>query len=195
MSRILLSFLLLIPVILSGMILEVKKADVVVSINDKQMTLHKGDMHEVTVGSKVEFIEGKGRVIIDKRQMSSRSRVKSYVVPENDKEELYKVVFEDLTSKIKDNRQTAAGLGRKGVDGVVEHMFLVTSAFVMIQSEAFGPLPVTASIYNDKNELEVEFINEDKVETLFIFDKNEFKSGSKLVISTDFGEVVSYTVK
>ena len=189
-------FLILFPVLSFGVYLKVKGADVVILVDGKKTALHEGDMFQVSVGSQIDFVEGDGRVVINKRQLRAKSRIKSYKIPENSKEKVLQVVLNDLAGTISENSQKTAGLGRKGSEGESEHVFIATPEVIIVESQSFGPLPVTASVFNEKGDLELELINEDDEDTIFSFDKSEFKAGSKLVITNAFDdELVSYIIK
>lgn len=203
MKRIILLFFILGQSILSAVMLEVKSADVVIDIDGKKYSLVKGKRLEVREGSTVTFLEGKGRIIINKRQIRAKSKTKSYTLPKSTKNENlianFKNYIVEMGESIDDSTVKKHGIATKAVETTLtssQYDVLKTDTHILIGSDQFGPLPTVAKVYDAKKSLQYEVFNEDIETTLFIFEKKDLRVGYTVVIENAFeDQLLTYSVE
>lgn len=179
---------------------EVKKADVKLQVNDNTVEYKKGDTFNLNGGDIICFVDGKGRVIIKgdsyKKQLSKRSKLckKLPLSKESSINYVAQIQSKIVNVLASAQEEEVDGVSRKSVDNssTIGKDIVVDSKkkFIVIESENWGPLPVTLAVYDKNNNRIEESVNEEDVETSFIIPSSVITrdGGSRIEVLNAFGD-------
>lgn len=174
----------------------VKRNDVVVNINTQEFHFKKGDIQELSEGSTICFISGKGKVVIPelKKQLKKPNRCFMIPISESTASNYAADIKNKLTVAFWDSAESVRhGAGTKGETKYESaEPFVVTSEQkeLIIYGKEFGPLPVTAKLINQEGKEVLVFENDDSETTIFHINKDFLKDGMKLEIYNGFEELM-----
>lgn len=178
---------------------EVKKADVIVIINNQSKMYGVGEVFVLQAGDIICFDKGAGRVAIKgkggnknyKKQLSKRSKSCKHLPSENGKETLYaKGVLKTVVSLFQKSKE-------KSVDGVSRNTGetdILTAPisinklakYLAIENSSWGPLPIVLEIIDDKGEVVEKMENEVDINTSFIIPTSLLKEGYGVRVFNSF---------
>ena len=186
--------------VLFGYTAEVKKAPVVLKINETTKTCEPQEILELHAGDIVCFLDGDGRVVITgkeyKTQLSKRSKsCKRIPVGKEITRDYIAAVENSIVSVLATSSESeSAGVSTKGAG--VEEAVLTTldvsanKSYIVVESKSWGPLPVQLDIVDSKGELVESMENEDEEFTSFIVRRELVKEGYGLRVSNAFDETL-----
>ncbi|WP_419770298.1 MAG: hypothetical protein ACNI3C_00450 [Candidatus Marinarcus sp.] len=176
--------------------LVVKKSDVKISVNGEIKSLSKDASLNLEDGSSVCFLEGEGKVIINKHKQLTKKSKKCYSTP---LPEGFKI--EDFVEGLTNSAKVALITGELKVKNGVSTKSIQTSQTVtgnyeitseqkeiIVYNELYGPLPVTLKIIDKDKNIVQEFINEENTVTLFRIPTNILKENYNILITNAFDE-------
>jgi hypothetical protein len=172
----------------------VKKADVKISINGEEKELIKDSEISIDPGSTICFLDGDGKVIIDrKKQLTKKSR-KCYSTPIPEGFDMSKLVSNLVDSAkvalITGDLKVKNGVSTKSIDttDVVTGYYPITNKDrkIIIYNENYGPLPVTLALYDTEKNIKKMYVNEDSVSTFFILSTKDLKNKYSIVVTNAF---------
>lgn len=169
--------------------LVVKKADVEVNINSQKLTLSKGKKINLEEGSTICYLAGKGKIVISelKKQLKKPGRCLSVPISESMAEVYMKSLKKAIVTNFLDSTERVKhGVGTKGINNGAQIGFTETE--LVIISEEFGPLPVTAVIKDESGEELYSFENEESDVTAFRISKSLLKPGMVVEVYNGFEE-------
>lgn len=174
----------------------VKKADVKISVNGDVKELTKNEKLSLLPGSSICFLDGKGKVIIDKRKQLTKKSKKCYTtaIPKD-------FNMEDFLKNLADTAKVALITGDLKVKNGVSTKSIQTTETLtgninitkgqkelIVLNETYGPLPISLKIYDiDKNIIQ-EFINEEDEVTLFRIPSVILNDNYNIVITNAFDD-------
>lgn len=174
---------------------KVKKADIVLNIDTKEISLKKGSVLELKDGSNVCFVSGKGKFVVPTLKKQLKKPKRCFMVP------ISKSELAGYTAEIK-NKLTVAfwdssesvlhGAGTKGMKKYDSSKVLIVGPnqqelFVIGE---FGPLEVSA-ILREKDGTEIlSFENTKSDITIIRIAREQLKSGMRLEVYNGFGELL-----
>jgi len=181
---------------LFGVQMSVKKADVLVSINTQELSMHKGEKKELKEGTTLCYINGKGKVVIPALKKQLKKSGRCLVTP------LSSSTAQSYASSIKDmatiafwdsSESVRHGAGTKG-----ETEFDSSKPFVLnkgqkellIYGKEFGPLPVVVTLKDAKGNEIMSFENDESETTIVHIGKNKLKTGMSVEIYNGFEELM-----
>lgn len=176
--------------------LVVKKADVKISINGEVKSLTKGEKIALEAASSICFIDGKGKVIINKRKQLTKKSKKCYNTP---LPKGFKIA--DFMEKVSQKAKVALITGeikvKNGVSTKGNTCGMTYSGTqeldknqkeIIIFNMTYGPLPVILGIYDENRELVAQYVNDDSIETFFRIPTEILDYNYRFVITNAFGE-------
>lgn len=176
--------------------LVVENAGVKISINGDIKELSKDDSLELSPATSICFLEGEGKIIIDKRKQLTNKSKKCYTtaVPKDFK-------IEDFVEGLTNSAKVALITGELKVKNGVSTKSIQTSQTVtgnyeitseqkeiIVYNELYGPLPVTLKIFDKDKNIVQEFINEENIVTLFRIPTNILEENYNILITNAFDE-------
>lgn len=174
---------------------KVKKADVVLSIDTKEVSLKKGSVVELTEGTTVCFVSGKGKFVIPalKKQLKKPKRCLMIPISQSELVSYTEDIKNKLTVAFWDSSESVRhGSGTKGETEYDSNENLVVSEnqkelFIMGE---FGPLDVLVVLRDSDGEEVLVFENSDSDVTIVRIAKEQLKSGMKLEIYNGFEDLL-----
>jgi len=189
-------FLVFVSSLYSSVAIEVKKADVLISINGQELAVKKGEHKELADGVTLCYEGGDGKVVIKKLKKQLKKEGRCLLVPVDksqattyiaDMKHKMVVAFWDGTQSV------SHGAGTKGVRTYNnEGSFVLTpkQKELVIYSEEFGPLPVTLIIKDKQGQEVMRFENDESEITLIHIDKKRLQTGMTLTVFNGFDEPI-----
>ena len=177
--------------------LEIKKAEVTLSINAEEYTFKKGHKLKLEVASNICYINGKGRILINKKvQLFSKTKKchqleipKGFDIGKYLKKNKERFVLAFIESKEK-VRNGVATKGSKGFDDKEDILIRKDQKELLLYSKEFGPHPIVVNIKNTQNKIIASFVNEENDITFFKVNASLLKTDYKLEILNGFDEII-----
>lgn len=170
--------------------LVVKKAGVKISVNGNILQLSKNKKMTLTPGSSICFLDGKGKLIIDRRKQLTKKSKKCYLSP---LPKSFKV--SDFVDNLTSTAKVALVTGDLRIKNGVSTRGIKTSKTkygnieiskeqkeVIIFNKTYGPLPISLKIFDHDEYIVQEFVNEKNFVTLFRVPTNILRNNYNLVI-------------
>jgi hypothetical protein len=180
---------------------EVKKAAVTLSINDASKDFDKAQTFSLHAGDIVCFEAGEGRVIIQgedyKKQLTANNKGCKQLPVEANEENAEE--SSSFSQKILALFQTSKEESVDGVSRSVEEAETYTQtieitptkqAYLAIENDSWGPLPITLEIIDDKQTVIDTWVNEEDLQTSFIIPSKQLNDGYHLKISNMLGDLL-----
>ena len=173
----------------------VKKADIVVSVNAKEVALKKDAHIELTEGSTVCFVSGKGKLTIPtlKKQLKKPNRCLTLMNSVSEVTSYIKDIKNSLNVSLWDSSEDVHhGVGTKGKTEYDSNAPIVVKKGQkeLVVTGEFGPLDVTTLLL-DKNGKEVMvFENTDSDITVVKIPKEQLQTGMRLEIYNGFEDLL-----
>lgn len=173
----------------------VKKADIVVNINAKEMALKKGASIELPEGSTVCFVSGKGKLAIKalKKQLKKPKRCLMVPISKSQAISYMADVKKKLTISLWDSSESVRhGAGTKGQTEYDTSAPLVVKADQkeLLVTGEFGPLDVLVVLLDKEGNEVIAVENSDSDMTIVRIAREQLQTGMTLKISNGFEEVV-----
>lgn len=174
----------------------VKKADVKISVNGDIKELSKNEKLNLLPGSSICFLDGNGKIIIDKRKQLTKKSKKCYrtAIPKDFK-------ISDFVKSLANSAKVALITGDLKVKNGVSTKSIQTAQTqtgninitkeqkeVIILNETYGPLPISLKVYDIDKNIVQEFINEEEIVTLFRVPSVILNDNYNIVITNAFDE-------
>lgn len=177
--------------------LEVKKSDVVISLNGVEKVMKKSERLVLGDGILVCFKSGDGRVIINNRRQLTKKSKKCYQTPLSKGFDIASYI-EKAKSKITlatigDKEKVIHGVSTKAIANLDDgHDIIIEnpSDDLVFYSEKFGPHPITMYLKDEKGKELLSFENEDNEITFFQLTSSSIKSGYSIEILNGFDEIL-----
>ncbi len=176
---------------------EVKKAPVTLVINEQKKVLKKGEKFSLNVGDVICFKEGDGRVVIVgknyRKQLSKRTKSCSHLPGNSGEPAGYsKLLQQRVVSMFEKTKEMSKdGVSRKGLtsETFTEPITLGKDAkYLAIENDAWGPLPITLELLDEKGTVIETMTNEEDILTSFILPRGMLIDGYSIKISNAFGD-------
>jgi len=194
--------ILLIPFI--GMCLfaynaEVKEDWITVEINGVNHTYSAGKKIDLNPGDLICFKGGDGRVVITgkdyRKQISKHGSSCRHLPNTNEKANHY---TENLVANIvdifkKSEEDSVSGVSRKGVKTIKSTKPVIInkkSKYLLIESNQWGPLPVTVKIFDKNGKIVSSNVNGNDVFTSFVFPVSILKDGYRIRVTNAFDDML-----
>ncbi|WP_304544570.1 hypothetical protein [Sulfurimonas microaerophilic] len=174
----------------------VKKDDVIVSINTQKTTLKKGQKQELTEGSTICFVDGKGKVVIPalKKQLKKPGRCLMVPLSEGTVTSYMADMKHKATIALWDSSESVRhGTGTKGqTEFNNDGAFILTpeQKELVIYGKEFGPLPVVVHLLDANGGEVMSFENEESETTLVRIGKQNLKTGMTVEVYNGFEELM-----
>jgi len=171
--------------------MEVKDANVVISLNAKKLTLTKGAKKILQEGDSIRFVSGKGRVVIGMVQLfkkgdhyqlplSNGFTIKGFL---KEKKSSFLALFDKTKPTSRD------GVAFKGKLPKIERVIHISSQKdLAILNDHFSPAPISLIIRNENGEVIEELISKNGKITFFRIDMDILKDGYSLLITNGNGD-------
>ena len=176
---------------------EVKKADVTLIVNAKEVSHKVGDKFSLNGNDIVCFEEGKGRVVItakDYKKQLSRHSKGCKKLPQTDKKKKSSASLTSIAKMTfsKAKEETVSGVSRKSAtqDELNATITLDDKKYIIIENSEWGPLPVVLTVFDKKEEV-LKIENEEDLVSSFVLKSNTLKVGYKVVVTNAFDEVLA----
>jgi len=175
---------------------QVKKADVIASINTQEIVLKKGDTKELQEGTTLCYVKGTGKLVLPalKRQLKKEGRC--LIIP------LTEATASNYINDLK-NRATVAiwnskenvrhGAGTKGeteFENQGAFVLMLQQKELLIYGKEFGPLPVLVVLKDKTGKGIMSFENEESTTTLVRIGKDKLTTGMRIDIYNGFKELL-----
>lgn len=175
--------------------LEVISSKVKFEINKKVYELEKGKKLELQEGDIVKFLEGNGKLIINKKTQLSK-KTDSFQIP------VSRGFFSNLSKKIKEgiviayldsSESSKSGVSTKGdsLANTKGELFIKkeNKEFVIF-SEEFSPHPISISLKDENGKVIDSFVNEEADITFYKIDTKLLKTAYSLEVLSGLDEVL-----
>lgn len=172
----------------------VKKADVKISINGDEKELIKDSEISINPGSTICFLDGDGKVIIDRKKQLTKKSKKCYSTPIPEGFDINKLVSNLVDSAkvalITGDLKVKNGVSTKSINTteVVTGYYSITKndRKIIIYNENYGPLPVTLTVYDAEKNIKRIYVNEDSVSSFFILSTKNLENKYSIVVTNAF---------
>jgi hypothetical protein len=176
--------------------IEVKKGDVLVSINAQEVKFKKGDKSALEEGTTICYKSGEGKVAIPelKKQLKKPGRCLMIPISEGSATSYIADMKNKATVAFWDSSESVRhGAGTKGqTEFDTEGSFVVKSEEkeLLIYGKEFGPLPVLVVLKDEAGSELMSFENEESETTLVRIGKQNLKTGMSLEIYNGLEELM-----
>ena len=182
---------------------EVKKADIVLTVNEHEKTLKKGDVISLNAGDIVCYKSGEGRLVIKgdgyKKQLNKKSSLCRDLPVTNGNGE--KINARDVIASVfaKSKEKSIEGVSRKAVDAETEKIVLNLEKgqkYIRLENDLWGPLPIKFTIIDDNNQKvkEMEYADDDELKASFLIPVSEVNKGYTLKVTNAFGDTLAVVI-
>lgn len=178
---------------------EIKKENVILLVNDKNVSYSKGDKFTLSAGNVICFSNGNGRAVITgknyRKQLSKRSKSCKYLKGEDTKAVQYTTAIRNgvVSMFSKSKEKSVDGVSRKSVESDTLTAPIALSnetKYLAVENSTWGPLPITLEILDKKNKVVKTMINEEDEFTSFIVPRSLLFNGYTLKVTNTFDEVL-----
>lgn len=176
--------------------MEIKKAEVVVSVNTLTTRLKVGTTLDILEGTTVCYVKGKGKVIFPqlKKQLKKRGRCLLVPLSEENSESYIADIKNKITVAFWDSSESVHhGSGTKGNKEFTNSTPIIVSKSqneLVLYGKEFGPLPVTVVLKDKKGQILEHFENDESETTLVRISRAQFQEATSLEIYNGFEEKI-----
>jgi hypothetical protein len=174
--------------------LVVKKADVVVLLNNVEKSLSKGNELALDYGTSICFKNGNGRVVINNRiQLKKPGKCYLIPVPKGFDIKDYMAKAKEMVSvaMIDSSESVRHGVSTKGTNDLDDGKDIILKKGdkeLVIYSEEFGPHPVIVNLKDENGNILISLENEENDITFFKVASSSIETGYRVEILNGFDE-------
>lgn len=176
--------------------LVVKKGDVEISLNNLPKKMKKGEELSLDYGTSVCFMEGKGRIVVNKRiQLKKPGKCYLVPVPEGFSIKKYAKKLENAitVTMIDSSEDVRHGVSTKAVVNIDDKKDIIlpkNDKELIIYSNKFGPHPVTINLKDNKGNILFSVENEENDITFFKVAASSVKTNYRIEVLDGFGGIL-----
>lgn len=176
--------------------MQVKKGDVVVSINTQEVNFKKGDVSTLDEGTTICYVSGEGKLAIPelKKQLKKAGRCLMVPISEGSATSYMADMKNKATVAFWDSSESVRhGAGTKGqTEFDAEGSFIVKAEEkeLLIYGKEFGPLPVLVLLKDESGNELMSVENNESETTIVHIGKKSLKTGMSVEIYNGFEELM-----
>ena len=174
---------------------KVKKADVIVNINTKEVSLKKGSTIELSEGTNICFVGGEGKLVIAELKKQLKKPKRCLIIPISESQALSYAtdIKNKLTVAFWDSSESVRhGAGTKGeaqYDSSQDLVIGENQSELLFMGE-FGPLEVLVILRNSEGQEILVFENSDSDITIIRIAKEQLQTGMRLEVYNGFEKLI-----